>query len=187
MNRPGSTRLTLTRQALDDILRIRAHSIQEWGRQTAEQYIDDLEAALDEADAAREWIEAASPTFPCLLDPDHVVAERYGFINVPTAIWIDEDDRIVRPPDMTPADDTFKDFTGIDSSVHHDALRAWVRNGVLPIERAPAERDGCTAHRPAPCFHPARRPAGLGGSERKPLTCATAEVRSRVKSLEAMT
>ncbi len=89
--------------------------------------------ALDEADAAREWIEAAAPTYPCVIDADHVVAERYGFINVPTAIWIDEDNRIVRPPDTTPANDLFKDFTGIDSSVHHDQLRAWVRDGTLPL------------------------------------------------------
>ncbi len=89
--------------------------------------------ALDEAEAAREWIEAASPSYPCVIDRDHVVAERYGFLNVPTAIWIDEDDRIVRPPDVTPVNDLFRDFTGIDSSVHHDQLRAWVRRGDLPL------------------------------------------------------
>lgn len=89
--------------------------------------------ALDEAEAAREWIEAAGATYPCVIDPDHVVAERYGFINVPTAIWIDEDDRIVRPPDITPANDLFKDFTGIESEIHHQALRAWVCDGVLPV------------------------------------------------------
>jgi hypothetical protein len=96
--------------------------------------------ALDEPEAAREWIEAANPTFPSVIDRDHVVAERYGFINVPTAIWIDEDDRIVRPPDMTPVNDLFKDFTGIDSEVHHGQLRAWVRDGSLPLELSDVAR-----------------------------------------------
>ena len=68
-----------------------------------------------------------------MIDPNHVVAERYGFINVPSCIWIDEDDRIVRPPDVTPVNDLFKSFTGIDSNIHHEELRAWVKDGVLPL------------------------------------------------------
>jgi hypothetical protein len=33
---------------------------------------------------------------------------------------------------MAPVDDLFKEFTGVDSSVHHEQLRAWVRDGTLP-------------------------------------------------------
>ncbi len=50
-------------------------------------------------------------------------------------MWIDEDDRVVRPPVIAPVDDLFKEFTGIDSAVHHDQLRAWVRDGVMPPPR----------------------------------------------------
>ena len=79
--------------------------------------------ALDEADAAREWVEAADPTYPVFVDPDHVIAERLAIFNVPTVIWIDEDDHVVRAPVMAPVDDLFKEFTNVDSTVHHEQLR----------------------------------------------------------------
>jgi AhpC/TSA family len=94
--------------------------------------------ALDEADAAREWVDAAAPSYPTFVDPDHVLAERLAIFNVPTVIWIDEDDRIVRAPVMAPVDDMFKEFTNVDSTVHHEQLRAWVHNGELPFDEAQA-------------------------------------------------
>ncbi len=104
-----------------------------------------MAVALDELDAAREWVEAANPSYPCVIDPNHVVAQRYGFINVPSAVWIDENDRIVRPADITPVNDLFKDFTGIDSNVHHEQLRAWVKDGVVPL---PVEEVAALQHIP---------------------------------------
>jgi hypothetical protein len=85
----------------------------------------------------RQWArgEPTSPlTYPVLVDRDHRVAELYGIVNIPTSVWIDKADRIVRPPAITPADDTFKDFTKIDSSLHHDALRRWVLEGNAPLD-----------------------------------------------------
>ena len=64
------------------------------------------------------------PDVSTFVDPDHVIAERLAIYNVPTVIWFDEDDRIVRPPVMAPVDDLFKDFTNVDSTVHHEQLRA---------------------------------------------------------------
>jgi hypothetical protein len=101
--------------------------------------------ALDEPDAAREWMDASGATYPLLVDRDHLVAERYGIVNVPSAVWIDEDDRIVRPPAITPADDRFRSFTNIDSSVHHALLRRWVRDGVRPLDE-----DAVRANQQAP-------------------------------------
>src|SRR5437762_1689295 len=71
--------------------------------------------ALDEPEPAREWIVAAAETHPTLVDPQHLVAERLGIVNVPSTVWIDEDDRVVRPPVIAPVDDLFKDFTNIDA------------------------------------------------------------------------
>jgi hypothetical protein len=75
-----------------------------------------------------------TPTYPVLLDPAHRVAELYGLRNVPSVVWIDEHGTIARPPVIAPADDTFRDFTDIDSSAHHDQLRRWVHDDVLPFD-----------------------------------------------------
>ena len=44
-----------------------------------------------------KWIDAASPTHPSLIDTMHVTDDLFGFINIPMAVWIDEDGNIVRP------------------------------------------------------------------------------------------
>ena len=49
------------------------------------------------ADAARPWIDKAEPRHPSLLDVAHVTDELFGFVNVPNAVWIDEQGMIVRP------------------------------------------------------------------------------------------
>jgi len=49
---------------------------------------------------AYKWIDAASPTHPSLTDSCHITDERLGFVNVPMAIWIDEDGMIVRPAEQ---------------------------------------------------------------------------------------
>jgi hypothetical protein len=99
-----------------------------------------LAIALDEdVDAVRRCAREEPPvplTYPVLVDRDHLVAEQYGIVNVPATVWIDEDGRIVRPVSIAPADNKFQDFTKIDAAVHNDALRAWVREGVLPLDDA---------------------------------------------------
>ena len=81
---------------------------------------------------ARPWIEAASPTYPVAVDTAHLTAERYGITNVPSVVWVDEEDRVVKPATIAPGDDQFRDYTRIDSEQHHELLRAWVREGTLP-------------------------------------------------------
>jgi hypothetical protein len=44
-----------------------------------------------------QWIDAAAPTHPSLIDTRHVTGELFGFVNIPMAVWIDETGTIVRP------------------------------------------------------------------------------------------
>jgi len=78
------------------------------------------------AEDARPFIENAAPAHPSLIDVDHVVSHRYGLINVPTAIWIDEAGRVARPPRVEHATNVFSFAHGLDCEPHLAALRAWV-------------------------------------------------------------
>jgi hypothetical protein len=99
------------------------------------------------ADDARPWIEKAAPAHPTLIDTQHVVADLYNMVNVPTVVWIDEAGTIVRPNDVAFGSDMFKAVTNIESEKHHTALRAWVR-GEAPAMDAAAVR----AHQSLPTF-----------------------------------
>jgi peroxiredoxin len=95
--------------------------------------------ALDkDPEDSRPWIQAAHPTYPVAVDTAHVTAERYGITNVPSVVWVDEDDTVVKPPTIAPGDDQFVEFTKIEAERHHELLRRWARTGELP-ERANAE------------------------------------------------
>ena len=79
----------------------------------------------------RPWTENIE--FPVLIDQQHALTELYAISNVPTVIWIDEDDRIVRPNGVAFGTDTFKDFTGVEAAPHMDLIRKWVVDGVEPV------------------------------------------------------
>jgi peroxiredoxin len=89
-------------------------------------------AVDDDVEAARPYVEAAEPSFRTAIDPEHAIVQAYGILNVPSAVWIDENDRVVRTPDLAYGDRTWIDFTGVEPEPHLDALRAWVKNGQLP-------------------------------------------------------
>ncbi|MGH7788051.1 MAG: redoxin domain-containing protein [Candidatus Binatia bacterium] len=100
-----------------------------------------ITVALDKsADDARPFIEAAQPTHPSLVDSDHRLADLYGMINVPTAVWIDEEGRIARPNEVAFGNDMFKELTNFESAAYLDAVRAWVREGRLPFDRSAARQ-----------------------------------------------
>lgn len=87
--------------------------------------------ALDErVEDVAPWA-AETPDLPVLIDRDHVVAERYGIVNVPTMVWIDENDRIVRPTTAEFGTDMFVEFHGRSSAPFLEALERWVVDGAL--------------------------------------------------------
>jgi hypothetical protein len=100
----------------------------------------------------RAFIEAARPEHPSLIDRHHVLADRFGVINIPSSVWIDENGMIVRPAEAAPAPPRSADsppgfsmpgevpqrFVEImaeaakirkDPPAYHAALRDWVANG----------------------------------------------------------
>jgi len=86
--------------------------------------------ALDQSvEDARPYIERAAPRHPALVDTEHLVADLFNVINVPTMIWIDERGRIVRPNDVQFGTDTFVALTGRPSAPFLAAVRAWVLGG----------------------------------------------------------
>src|SRR5437899_1189052 len=108
------------------------------------------------AQDVRQWIEAAKPTHPSLIDTRHVVAELYDWVNVPSNAWIDEEGRIVRPNDPGFAGEYFRgmmdpdfDFKAMMKEYgrmrdrYLDAVRDWVAHG--PGSRcAPGQMLSCT-------------------------------------------
>ena len=100
--------------------------------------------AMDSGGAAdaRQWIEAARPTHPSLIDTRHVVAECYDWVNVPSNAWIDEEGHLVRPNDPGFAGEYFRNMMEPDfdwkammaeygrmRDRYLDAVRDWVANG----------------------------------------------------------
>jgi hypothetical protein len=64
-----------------------------------------------------------------VIDSEHVAADLFNIINVPTMIWIDEQGRIVRPNDVQFGSDMFVAFSGKPSAPFLAAIRAWVNEG----------------------------------------------------------
>lgn len=112
-------------------------------------------------DGARPWIEQANPEYLCLIDVEHVVAARYGMVNVPQAVWIDEHGTIVRPPEAAGSTDHFRRMDLATRTMsredqearlaareaYMDAVRDWVRTGSHALPAA-AARDAMPAITP---------------------------------------
>ncbi len=114
-------------------------------RELAETNLTIVAVALESrgVEAALPYIEAASPTYPCLVDRQHVVAELFGMVNVPTAVWINEEGRIVRPAEPAGTNDAFRKMDPATGRLaaedlqvlraarqrYLDGIRDWARRG----------------------------------------------------------
>ena len=79
--------------------------------------------------AAGPHYDAASTTFASLIDTSHAITSLYGMLNVPSGVWIDEQGRIVRPPEVAYSRQwTFGDLT-VGDDRYAEAVRDWVRSG----------------------------------------------------------
>jgi len=117
-----------------------------------------LAVALDGADTARPWIENAKATYTCLIDRDHHVADLYNLVNVPQAVWIDEQGRVVRPPETAGSTDGFRVMdrkTGAMpeavnaervrvKTLYIDAVRDWVLRGAASVNALDEARAAAT-------------------------------------------
>jgi hypothetical protein len=94
-------------------------------------------------ETAQEFIDEAGPTYVVLIDQEHVVSDLYNLTNVPQAVWIDENGKIIRPPETAGSHDGWRAMNREDMSMpdesaaiiakaqetYMNALRDWARNG----------------------------------------------------------
>jgi len=108
-----------------------------------------ISVALDtNRDAAIAIVQKHAPTFTVLIDEQHIVAELYGMVNVPSAIWIDEDGQVARPTHIAGMGEDWRTKTdrsapvawdtlspeGVEGmrrtrTAYTDAVRRWVQEG----------------------------------------------------------
>ena len=93
-----------------------------------------LSVAMDaDIEAARPWIEAASPEYITLIDQNHLLSSLYNMFNVPQAVWIDETGKIVRPVETGGSLDIAREYDqetrATAKSTYMDAVKDWALNG----------------------------------------------------------
>jgi peroxiredoxin len=80
--------------------------------------------------SARQWIEQANATYLNLIDRNHLVSDLYHMVNVPQAVWIDENGRIVRPTEISGASSSRDPEKRREMrALYCDAIRDWVQKG----------------------------------------------------------
>ncbi len=97
--------------------------------------------------AAGGPIRRSKATYTSLIDEDHLVADLYNMVNVPQAVWIDEEGRIVRPTEVPGAALTFNwSKMRRARAIYLNAVRDWV--GIGEKSEYAFSPDAARAHLP---------------------------------------
>jgi len=79
--------------------------------------------------AAGRFYDAAKATFTALVDVQHTVSSLYNMVNVPTAVWIDEEGRILRHDEDAYSKSYTMGSMKFGNDVYRPAIYDWVKNG----------------------------------------------------------
>lgn len=79
--------------------------------------------------AAGKYYDAGGATYTTLIDVNHRVTALYQMVNVPTGVWIDEQGRIVRPPEVAYSKKMKFGPLAVGDDRYAEGLRDWVRAG----------------------------------------------------------
>ena len=96
-----------------------------------DQNFEIISAAQDTGgeEAAGPIFDKANVTYTAIVDTNHTISSLYNFVNVPSAVWIDEEGRVVRIDEGTYT----KSAKVLGNTIGHDgyvpALRDWVAKG----------------------------------------------------------
>jgi len=78
---------------------------------------------------AAPWITKANLQYTALIDQTQIVTRLFDMVNVPTAVWINEKGRIVRPNEVAYVDNRFTSMHKLEAAPYLDAIRDWVAKG----------------------------------------------------------
>ena len=79
--------------------------------------------------AAGEWYDRAEATYTTLIDTTHKISSLYNLVNVPSAVWVDEDGQIVRINEGTYAQVHTLGTFEFGTDEYAPAVRDWAIRG----------------------------------------------------------
>ncbi len=88
------------------------------------------------AAVAKKWFVNANATYKCVIDPTHKISTVFGWVNVPTGAWIDEEGIIVRVNEDAYASEHEMAVEGRSTKYKFgnftfaNATKEWVKNGL---------------------------------------------------------